>query len=159
MQSDFFTTYKPPLKLDTTSCILKVFERSGFEKVKSHSRVLHHFRKDNEDYGFIILRKTRDGFFLKMNMSTHFVDNAKMDAFSRHDSVFVIIIEKFSSQTLIACLGKLWGYSGDNNEVPGTYFPRQQFIFFDSIVSKETKALDTELHEINEYGVCVSEIE
>lgn len=154
MQTNFFDTFYPPVKLDTKDSILKMIERSGYSKVKSADSVLHHYRKENEDFGFIILRKTRSGYFMKLRMETHFVNNENMRAFSKdkHHTVFVIVIEKSTGITLIACLAKLIGFSGYNRGIPGKYFDRDQFLYLDSVVCNETRSLECSLFEIYENG-------
>lgn len=155
MSYSLFDTYYPPVKVDSKSAILRLLERSGYTKIKSVKNVLYHFKKDNVDYGFIILRKTRIGFFWKTQKETHFVNYNRLDAFGRkyNNQVFVIILEESTGQTIIGCLGKLFGHHGFNKNVEGEYFPREQFIWIQSIIDDETQALACDLNKIHDFGI------
>lgn len=157
MQCDLFGTQYEIPKMDTTKSILSIFKNSGFEYVQGYRRVLHHLRKNNVDHGLIILHKSRRGFLWKFNRYEHFVNVSHTAMFSKekHNTVFVIVVEHDTGQTIIGCLANLVGIKTENYGVPVFSFPREQFIPLDEIVNNQSKSLEFDLMKLHEWeGRC-----
>lgn len=131
----------------TKEQIIQLYKDSGFAYVRSLGQVLHHFTKDGENYGLIIVKKSKPGYMWSTGEFEHSVNEKYIRMFSSPKNVNVVVLEQSSGETLVANLSQLKGAKRTINNVPVYSFTRLQFKMIDDLLqaSGETTTLNLDL--------------